>query len=234
MKFNSKKFIPFIGILSFCWFISCQDKKDESIESIEIEEAPELVVVEEKTDEGIFSEFESQPAMKNWLSYHQSKESPLNLSKFNLQEPQKLKIIPGNVKGNFEADFDKTYEPFLIYNPSKTMYLDIDSYNWEVGKDGFPMYNSDSEINLVNLMDKTVNRVAYYGPSYWVEDAFWVTDSIFALLENNDENQPSILIVNLKQNKISSYTYEDSLRNPTADRSYIKKRLSDKGIKVSP
>lgn len=214
---------------AFIW--SCQDKKDELVVETEILEEPEEVLVEENQENSLFSDFESQPNMKNWIAHYQSQNANLNLGNFNLEESQKLEFQPGNVKGNFEPEFNKQYEPFLIYNPSKTMYLDIDSYNWDTDKDGNVMLNSDTEINLVKLKEKTVNRVAYYGASFWVDDAFWITDSIFALLENNYDNQPSIQIFNLKKNTISPYVYSDTLAE-IPPRSYFNKRLSDKGIKI--
>jgi hypothetical protein len=218
---------------SLLFFNSCQDKKDESVSETPLSEETEIMVLEEeKPEDQLFANFESQSNMKNWISHYQNQGADLNLSQFNLQESQKLKQMPGNVKAIFDSDFDKTYEAFLIYNPSKTMYLDIDSYNWETDKEGNAMFNSDTEINLVNLKDKSVNRVVYYGASYWIDDAFWVTDSIFALLENNYDNQPSIQIFNLKKNTISPYVYSDTLTQ-IKQRSYFKKRLKDKGIKVS-
>jgi hypothetical protein len=229
MKINNIK----LTVFTFLFVISCDDKKEDSVSDVEIlNETEEVVLEEEKPEETLFSNFESQPQMKNWISHYKSKGAELNLSHFNLEESQKLKMIPGNVKGNFETEFNKKYEPFLIYNPSKTMYLDIDSYNWETDGEGNALFNSDTEVNLVNLNDKTVNRVAYYGASYWVDDAFWVSDSIFAILENNYDHQPSIQIFNLKNNTISPYVYSDTLTkiNP---RSYFKQRLKNKGIKVS-
>lgn len=226
------KSIPLFLLFNLLFFtISCGDKKEESVSDIEIPQKIEEPIVEEASEENLFVNFESQPNMKTWMDFYKSNDSDLSLNNFNLEESQKLKLMEGNVKGNFDPNFDKTYEPFLIYNPSKTMYLDIDSYNWEVDKEGTTLFNSDSEINLVNLNDKSVSRIAYYGPSYWVDDAFWLSDSIFALLENNYDNQPSIQIYNLKKNIVSPYVYSDTLSN-MQQRSYLKKRLQSKGIKT--
>lgn len=226
------KSIPLFLLFNLLFFtISCGDKKEESVSDIEIPQKIEEPIVEEASEENLFVNFESQPNMKTWMDFYKSHDSDLSLNNFNLEESQKLKLMEGNVKGNFDPNFDKTYEPFLIYNPSKTMYLDIDSYNWEVDKEGTTLFNSDSEINLVNLNDKSVSRIAYYGPSYWVDDAFWLSDSIFALLENNYDNQPSIQIYNLKKNIVSPYVYSDTLSN-MQQRSYLKKRLQSKGIKT--
>src|SRR5690554_7486346 len=73
------------------------------------------------------------------------------------------------------------------------MYLDIDSYNWSVDNEGVAQFEADQEINLVDLKEKTVNRVAFFGPSHRIDDAFWVSDSIFVLLETGSDNRPGIM-----------------------------------------
>src|SRR5690606_11292146 len=117
-------------------------------------------------------------------------------------------------------------------NPSKTFYLDIDSYNWTKDKEGNALFEADQEINLVNLKEKTVNRVAFFGPSYWVDDAFWVSDSIFILLQNNDENIPEITTYNLKDNSVFLYRNDEPIQK--TDSSYTQSRLEQKGVKMNP
>src|SRR5690606_14108429 len=160
---------------------------------------------EPETEKSALANLNSNTTFQNWLKYYQSADKSFSMGNFNLEESKKLEMQPGNVAGIFDSAFDKTYEPFLIYNPSKTFYLDIDSYNWTKDKEGDALFEADQEINLVNLKEKTVNRVAFFGPSYWVDDAFWVSDSIFILLQNNDENIPEITTYNLKDNSVFLY-----------------------------
>lgn len=152
----------------------------------------------------------------------------MSMGNFELQKTEKLDTIPGSVKGNFDSEFDTVYEPFLIYNPSKTFYIDLDSYHWTLGSEGNPMFEADQEVNLVNMTNKTVSRIGFYGPSYWAEDAFWLTDSVFVILENNDEGQPGFQLINLKEKSVTSYGSIQPLKQNNQD--YRKLRLIKKGL----
>lgn len=218
-------------VLVIFFFFSCSEKKDETVSETPIPETDSIEYVEE-AETSTISDLESNSTFQNWLKFYQSSDSGISMSNFNLTETQKLEVQPGNVIGNFEADFDETYEPFLIYNPSKTMYLDIDSYNWELDKEGVAQFEADQEVNLVSLKDKTVNRVAFLGPSYWVDDAFWVSDSIFVLLQNSDENQPEIMTYNLKNNSIYMFLHNEEIKS--GKKGYTQSRLEKKGVKVIP
>ncbi len=154
------------------------------------------------------------------------------MGNFNLEQTSKLEFQPGNVKANFESEFNKAYEPFLIYNPSKSFYLDIDSYNWDLDKDSVAQFEADQEVNLVNLKDKTVSRVAFFGPSHWVDDAFWVSDSIFILLQNGDENRPEISTYNLKDHSVFLFQHDKPILS--AEKNYTQSRLEKKGVKTKP
>ena len=220
--------------LAFVFFLSsCSEKKDETISETSIPGTDSVRYVQEsETETSTITDLESNPTFQKWLNFYRSSDDSMSMGNFNLEESKKLEMQPGNVAGIFDSAFDKTYEPFLIYNPSKTFYLDIDSYHWTLEKEGMPLFEADQEINLVNLKEKTVNRVAFFGPSYWVDDAFWVSDSIFILLENNFDNQPDIQVFNLKENIISQYGYSDSTRRPI-EPAYILERLESRGI-ISP
>ena len=187
------------------------------------------LVTEEKTEDG-FASFGENKTLKRWLNFYRKENPGLKLENFKLDESGKLETMKGTVLGSFDPGFDSVYLPFLIYNPPQTMYLDLDSYKWSLDKNGSVMLSVDQEIDLVNLKDKTVTRVAFYGPSYWVEDAFWINDSVFVLLENSDENQVGFRLFNLNENLISIYSYSEPLK--IRDEFYNDFRLKNKGIKV--
>lgn len=215
------------------FLLSCSEKKDEPIQDLSLPETDSVEYAEEPTTQtSTISDLESNSTFQNWFKFYKSSDTGISLNNFNLSEIQKLEILPGNVAGKFNSEFDKTYEPFLIYNPSKTMYLDIDSYNWSLDPNGYAQFEADQEVNLVSLTHKTVNRVAFFGPSYWVDDAFWVSDSIFVLLENSDENQPGIMTYNLKDNSIYVFRHSDEITS--GDKKYIQSRLEKNGVKLMP
>lgn len=214
-------------------FLSCSDKKDESVSEEVLTEMDSISSVEEpETEKSALSDLASNATFENWLEHYQSANPAFTTGNFNLEQTQKLEMMPGNVKGNFEPEFDKTYEPFLIYNPSKTFYLDIDSYNWSKDEEGVAQFEADQEVNLVDVKKKTVNRVAFFGPSHWVDDAFWVSDSIFILLQNNDENIPEISTYNLKDHSVFLFRNHEPIQK--TDSSYTKSRLEKKGVKLTP
>lgn len=212
-------------------FFSCSDKKEESVSDEVLNEMDSVSTVEEpETEKSTLLDLTSNATFQNWLEYYQSANPAFTTGNFNLEQTQKLEMQPGNVVGNFEPEFDKTYEPFLIYNPSKSMYLDIDSYNWSKDNEGVAQFEADQEVNLVDVKKKTVNRVAFFGPSHWVDDAFWVSDSIFILLQNNDENLPEISTYNLKDNSVFLFRNHEPIQK--TDSSYTQSRLEKKGVTV--
>lgn len=222
-----------LSLLFSVVLFSCSDKKDEAVSEENLTETDSLDYAEEpETENSALADLQSNATFKNWFTHYQSTDKSLSMGNFNLEQTQKLEMQPGNVKGNYEPEFDKTYEPFLIYNPSKTFYLDIDSYNWSKDGEGFAQFEADQEVNLVDVKKKTVNRVAFFGPSYWVDDAFWVSDSIFILLQNSDENVPEISTYNLKDNSVFLFRNDAPIQK--SDSSYIKMRLAKKGVKMMP
>jgi len=98
---------------------------------------------------------------------------------------------------------------------------------WTIDENGEPSFSPDQEINLVNIENKTVNRIAFRGPSQWIEDAYWNDNSTIVLLENNYEKQPVITIINLKIGLVRNFKYNETLDFET---DYTNKRFKQKGI----
>ncbi|NLN33507.1 MAG: hypothetical protein GX159_07930 [Flavobacteriaceae bacterium] len=227
MNFKSYSLSIFLAV----FLISCSEKKDEPISELSVPAVEPIETIEEGETSSV-SDLESHPSFQNWLGFYQTSAPEMSMGNFNLSDVQKLEILPGSVPGNFDPEFDETYAPFLIFNPSKTMYLDIDSYNWSVDNEGVAQFEADQEINLVDLKEKTVNRVAFFGPSYRIDDAFWVSDSIFVLLETGSDNRPGIMTYNLKDNSI--YIFQHSEEISPSDKEYIQSRLEKEGLKYNP
>lgn len=214
-----------IAVLFALIIISCSDKKDEPVEN-----EPLFEMDSAEVDNSESMRFEQNPTMKDWLNFYKKENSEMGLGNFELQETKTLQTMEGSVYGTFDTEFDSVYKPFLIYNPSNTMYVDIDSYNWVLDEDGTAMFEPDQEINLVDVNKKSITRVAFYGPSHWVEDVFWINDSVFVLLENSDQNETSFQLINLQENSISSYINTQPLK--ISEGFYNDQRLNRKGVKV--
>lgn len=162
--------------------------------------------------------------LKNWVKYYQSIDSSFKLQKFDSINTNTLKITPGSVQGKFERNFDSIYTNFLIYSPHKKKYLDIDSYHWvrKGNSEKEFLYRPDQEINLVNLSNETVERIAFRGPSFTIEDAYWVNENTVILLEGSADKVPAIYTVDLKNKKITKAIYRDTLQKES---NYYKQRI---------
>ena len=218
--------LPFLFIFFFS-ILSCTDKK----EPIESNPLPETDSTAYETPDKTLS-FEESPVMQDWLNFYRQENPGMGMADFELEKTQKLETIPGTVNGNFDPEFDTVYEPFLVYNPSKTLYIDLDSYHWSLDKDGNALFEADQEINLINLNNQTVERIGFYGPSYRVEDAFWLTDSVFVLLEKSDGDEAGFRLFNLQENTVTDYVNTQPLK--TGEQSYHDFRLSKKGVEILP
>src|SRR5690606_10252965 len=109
--------LPLYYFLAFLVF-SCSDKKEETINS-------NPLTTHDTGDEEDALEtvsFEENATMKNWLTFYQKDNPELDMGSFEMQQTEKLEMMQGSVKGVFDPEFDSVYEPFLVYNPSKTMY----------------------------------------------------------------------------------------------------------------
>lgn len=204
-----------VFILIFCF--GCK-QKDEENSKIEMEENP-FQTFSENESEAVIKDTHSN--MVNWKDYYKSLDADFELNKFKLDDKHKLETMPGSVSALYDQDFDEKYEPFLIYNSTKEMYIDMDSYSMTFEDDDVN-FEPDQEINVVNIPKKTVTRIGFYGPSYWVEDAFWKDDHTVILLENNDEKVPMIVEINLKSHEVTRYVYSDTLKNNS---DYAKQRI---------
>ena len=96
-------------------------------------------------------------------------------------------------------------------------------------KDGSASFEADQQIVLVDWKKKKAQHIAFFGPSFWIEEAFWKDDSEVFLLGNSYEKVPFIIEFNLAKNWKKYYKYSDTLKFET---SYTNERLRSKGIKT--
>lgn len=166
----------------------------------------------------------STARFSDWTGYYTSYDPSFGKGAFVLQQELPLETMPGNVEGNFSPDFDTFYSDLLIFSPDRSRYIDIDSYQWSLGEDGEIASSPDQEIDLVDVNKKTVTRIAFRGPSQWVENVFWKNDHTVCLLENSDERILSVTEIDLKKRTVRSYVYSDTLKRKSG---YTRKRVED-------
>ena len=169
--------------------------------------------------------FTSQP----WFQYYQKENPNFKPELFQFQEKTIISKTESSAIILNEKGFDTIYKPFFIFNESGTQYLDFDSYNWFVDSDGNAGFDVDQQVDLVDMKKKKAERIAFFGASYWVEDAYWKGDSIAVLLGNTYDKIPFIIRFNFDQNTRKLYKYSDTLQFET---DYSTIRLKRKGIKI--
>lgn len=165
-----------------------------------------------------------------WLNYYRLYDNEFSFSNFVFAAKYPMQSqMQGNICGIFDNCFDTRLIDLLIYSPDKKNYIDIDSYCMSLDENNVAIFEIDQEINLVNIKDKTVTKIAFYGSSEWIEDAFWENNSIVVLLGNTSENLPFIAIFDFENKNIDYYLYKNKL-NFQSD--YSSQRLMNYGIKI--
>lgn len=202
--------IPLFFIVVVLMTISCQNQETDRETSNSTENKTEITDVS-------FTSPENE-TLDNWVKYYQTNINPeFSLNRFKQTSIKNIQRSKGNVFGVFDDEFDEIYNDFLIYRSDGKSYIDIDSYLWNLDPEDVEMitYSVDQEINLVNISDRTVERFAFRGSMERVEDAFWENDSTLILLQNGEDQIPSITRINLVKEVELTYFYQDTLKKPS-------------------
>lgn len=207
-------------LLAIFALFSCERKNIPAKNVNKAEEKKEI-----STKSGSLEEISST----DWFQYYKSLNSTFREERFQLQTTSKINYQSSNVLTVNQKDFDKVYLSFLIYNKSKTQYLDLDSYQWFLMEDGTAGFEADQQVALVNVNNNEAKQIAFLGPSYWIEDAYWKGDSAVVLLGNSYDKVPFVMKYNFDKNTVQNYQYTDTLKFET---NYSNIRLNKKGIKT--
>lgn len=174
-------------------------------------------------------EKEKDSILANWLSYYQKDNPKFSDDWFEKTDESFINFFPSNITAKFDEQFDEVYTPFLVFNATKTKYIDFDSYYWHLNKNNEVNFEADQQVNLIDLERKTKQQIGFFGPSYTIENAYWKGDSIVVLLGNTYEKVP----FKVKYNFISGYqTFYQSNDTLQVNRTYFKERLRRQGLKV--
>lgn len=117
----------------------------------------------------------------------------------------------------------------MVFNATKTKYIDFDSYYWHLDKYNEVSFEADQQVNLIDMERKTKQQIGFFGPSFTIENAFWKGDSIVVLLGNTYEKVPFKVKYNLQSGKQTFYQSKDTLQ---FEKPYFKERLRQQGLKV--
>lgn len=157
---------------------------------------------------------------ESWVEFYKNDNPEFSLEGFKPIENQPFNLHPTSTPASFDGNFNKYYKRFLIYSPDKSKYIDIDSYNWAVAADGNISFEADQEIVLVDLNSKTKNRIAYFGPSYRIEDGYWKNNNEAVLLGNSNVNSPFYIELDFTKNKSQYFQYQDTLKSKSKFREF--------------
>lgn len=203
-------------------FVSCNDSNKKETQITEIEQTESNVTIQR-----LDLEKNSNLKLSDWVDYYHKLEPKFSLENFEFNSKDTLNIMQGSVVGNYDTNFDSVYSDFLIYRNDKEKYVDFDSYSWSLDENDELMFSPDQEINLIDIKNKTVNRIAFRGPSHRVENVFWQNDSTIVLLENNDEKQPNISKIDINKKSVTTFVYRDTLN---FNSEYTKLRFEKLGL----
>ena len=210
--------------LIFCLILTvgCSEKKTES--------APDNSFTKQKDS----VQTEKIPVADNivlnaWETYYQQQNPDFSFQKFSRKSENAITRLPSSDRTVLDADFDEVYKPFLVYSPDSTKYVDFDSYQWNIDSDGFAGFEADQKVVLVDLQKKTAEQIAFFGPSFWIEDGFWKNNKEVVLLGNTYEKVPFYISYDLERNVQQFFQYSDTLNFETP---YSAVRLRSKGVKT--
>ena len=209
----------FIFLLLLLLF-SCE-KKSTVIPAKKVENHQEKTIEKISPNDFLIS----QP----WFQYYQKENPDFKTALFQLQEAAPISYEAASTIILNKKGFNEIYKPFLVFDKSGTQYLDFDSYQWFLNPDGSAGFEADQQIVLVDMRKKNAHQIAFFGPSFWIEDAYWKGDSVAVLMGNSSDKIPFIIKFNFDENTQKYYKYSDTLQFETA---YSKIRLRRKGIKI--
>lgn len=204
-------------------FVSCNLKKEESIDETSIEN-------EVQNNENKAVNPEVFKPLDDWKTYYHNRINDFDMANFKKQESFNLTAQKSEIVPIWSPDFNPFYKNFIRFNIDSTKYVDFMSYKLQFDEKNNLMISPDQEVVVVDLPNKKVERILFYGPSYWIEDAYFKNDSTLVLLENSNEQKPAYQEINLNTLKSDYYTYNKKV---DFNSDYLKENL-DNLYKVKP
>ncbi|MGI9526937.1 MAG: hypothetical protein ACR2MS_07500 [Weeksellaceae bacterium] len=200
--------------------VSCDFKKDEKIEDTAIP------VTSDKDSEDNKKTVETAPEtfkpLESWKGYYSDKVQGFDMSHFKKKESFDLVPHETTVKPIWSPEFNPVYKKFIKYNHDSTKYVDFMSYKLQFDQNNEVSISPDQEVVIVDVKNKKIESILFYGPSYWIEDAYFKNDSTLILLENSTDQVPAYQEINLNTLKSDYYTYDKKLDFSS---SYLKDKL---------
>ncbi len=167
-----------------------------------------------------------ETAMQKWQQFYQNQDQTFQPEKFTAQPKSKINYREDESPILPDQDFNMLYQPFLVFSPDRSKYIDIDSYHWQL-YDGNASFEADQKAVLVDMNSKTSQQIAFFGPSFRIEEAYWKNDHQAVLLGNTYEKVPFFIEYDFRENTQQFFQYPDTLK---FEKTYGDFRLESKGI----
>lgn len=197
---------------------SCEktaDKKNEAVHDQKpaaVEEIPAIIP--------------KKSAMEQWHQFYKKQDHSFQVEKFAAEPKSTINYQSDESAILGERDFNRIYQPFLIFSPDKSQYLDFDSYHW-VLIDGNASFEADQKVVVVDMKKKISQQIAFFGPSFRIEEAYWKNNHQAVLFGNTYEKVPFYIEYDFKENTQQFFHYPDTLNT---EKVYSDFRLESKGI----
>lgn len=163
-----------------------------------------------------------------WQNYMEQQFPEFNEEQFNAAYTVPLETFQPYPVNENEFNF---FKPYMAYNRDSTKAIDIYSYSSVISeKGGERVYMNggpDAQINLVNLEEKTSQRLFFSGPmlSFW--DAQWI-DSNKVIVAGTEEKTPVYWIIDLNHKSMQLYTMEGKEMDTSISRQgFLRRKMPD-------
>ncbi|MBA2498600.1 MAG: hypothetical protein H0V30_02630 [Chitinophagaceae bacterium] len=200
-------------------FISGCTNSDQPAEDVQ----PEEQVVPEPVEK--ISDVDRLPL---WQNYMEQQFPEFTEDQFNATYTVPLETFQPYPVNENEFNF---FKPYMAYNTDSTKAIDIYSYSSVISeKGGQRVYingGPDAQINLVNLEEKTSQRLFFSGPmlSFW--DAQWI-DSNKVIVAGTEEKTPVYWIIDLNRKSMQLYTMEGKEMDTSISREgFLRRKMPD-------
>jgi len=150
------------------------------------------------------------------FSFYESRDSSFSPNGFEIAQSDTMNLLPAREIN--ENDL-KPYYPYFIYNGDSTKAIDLYSYNIMLtekgGKTIVEAGGPDTEIAIVDFLNKTRQRIFFAGPSFVIHDGSWLNNETVLLaggeILEGEKTKPMILKINLSTKSRQYFNYPDTL-----------------------
>jgi len=209
----------FLIIAIMAAFVSCTGK-DKTAESREMptDNQKELNAVPgiDAADSSLAKYLDViETGLVNWMNSFPG----FRIDSFHLQQKSSFTDAGDYEPGDPDTFFD-LYKASLVYSPDSSRFLDLFSSGVMLERKGKKIMASadvDQSITLNNLKTREWKSIAFFGPSAGIEEAVWVSPSIFILAGTmyNDDGAPEAFVMIGNTEDRSFQWFESGLARPT-------------------